>query len=121
MVSKDIAVEESGLKTESNAESGMKSGMKTENNAESGMKSGMKTDNNTESGLKATQKQILLLIKQNPQISITAIAETLKMAKSGIAKQMRQLQASGIIKRVGPDKGGHWETVEDVHSSRRKP
>ena len=92
---------ESGLK------SGMKSGLKTGDDAESGMKSGMKT----------TQEQIVMLIKQNPQISITAIAETLKMAKSGIAKQMRQLQASGIIKRVGPDKGGHWEIVEDIHSS----
>ena len=97
----------SGLKTGDDAESGMKSGMKNRKKAESGMKSGMKT----------TQEQIVMLIKQNPQISITAIAETLKMAKSGIAKQMRQLQASGIIKRVGPDKGGHWEIVEDIHSS----
>ena len=85
--------------------------MKNEKEAESGLKSGMK------SGMKTTQEQIVMLIKQNPQISITAIAETLKMAKCGIAKQMRQLQASGIIKRVGPDKGGHWEIVEDIHSS----
>ena len=85
--------------------------MKNEKEAESGLNSGMK------SGMKTTQEQIVMLIKQNPQISITAIAETLKMAKSGIAKQMRQLQASGIIKRVGPDKGGHWEIVEDIHSS----
>ena len=125
---KDIAAEESGLK------SGMKSGLKTGNDAESGLKSGLKTDNNVESGLKsgmksglktgddaesglksgpkATQEQILLLIKQNPQISFTAIAEELKLARSGIAKQMRQLQSSGIIKRVGPDKGGHWEIVK---------
>jgi predicted HTH transcriptional regulator len=50
---------------------------------ESGMESGMK------SGLKTTQEQIIMLIKQNPQISITAISETLKMAKSGIAKQIK--------------------------------
>jgi ATP-dependent DNA helicase RecG len=79
------------------------------------MKSGMKTDNDTDSGLKSglktTQEQILLLIKRNPQISFTAIAEELKMARSGIAKRMQQLQASGIIKRIGPDKGGHWEIV----------
>ena len=38
------------------------------------------------------------------------------MAKSGIAKQMQQLQASGIIKRIGPDKGGHWEILSEGKS-----
>ena len=98
------------MKTENNAESGlksgMKSGMKTDNDAESGMKSGMKT----------TQDRIIQLIKGNPQISIIAIAEELKLAKSGIAKQMQQLQALGIIKRIGPDKGGHWEIVSEGKS-----
>lgn len=82
----------------------MKSGMKTDSDAESSIKCGMK---------RATKERIILLIKGNPQISIIAIAEELKMAKSGIAKQMQQLQASGIIKRVGPDKGGHWEIVSE--------
>lgn len=25
---------------------------------------------------------------------------------------MKKLQEQGIIRRVGPDKGGHWEVIE---------
>ncbi|MBQ8051877.1 MAG: winged helix-turn-helix transcriptional regulator [Bacteroidaceae bacterium] len=74
---------------------------------ESGLKSGLK------SRLKTTQEKILSLIEENPNITYAEIVETLGMARSGIAKQIRQLQLIGRIKRVGPDKGGHWEIVEE--------
>ncbi len=31
---------------------------------------------------------------------------------SGIKKQIVKLKKKGIIKRIGADKGGHWEVVE---------
>jgi len=30
-----------------------------------------------------------------------------------IEKQLDKLKQKGIIRRVGPDKGGHWEIIED--------
>lgn len=41
------------------------------------------------------------------------IVEEQGMGRSGIAKQIRQLQLIGRIKCIGPDKGGHWEVVEE--------
>ena len=44
--------------------------------------------------------------------SIPQIAEQLGMNPRGIDKHLKALRELGIIRRVGPDKGGHWEVVE---------
>ena len=72
------------------------------------------TESGLKSGLKTTQEKILSLIEENPNITYAEIVEELGMARSGIAKQIRQLQLIGRIKRIGPYKGGHWEVVEDT-------
>ncbi len=81
-----------------NTETGMKSGMKT---SETGMKSGMKTED-----------AILELIRTNPKISHDALSEALGKARSSIGDQIAKLKVAGRLRRVGPDKGGHWEVVE---------
>ena len=63
------------------------------------------------STLKSTQKAIVDIIEINPQVTISQVAEQLKLNMRGIAKHFKNLQAQGIIRRVGPDKGGHWEVV----------
>lgn len=60
---------------------------------------------------KSTQKAIVEIIEINPQVTISQVAEQLKLNMRGIAKHFKNLQAQGIIRRVGPDKGGHWEVV----------
>ena len=72
----------------------------------SGQKSG------PESGPESTQKRIIKLLTDNPNITSRQIAENLKMARSGISKHLHLLQESGKIKHVGPNKGGHWEVME---------
>ena len=52
-------------------------------------------------------------IKANPQVSTRAIAQNLNMARSGIIKHLNKLQEFGVIRRVGPNKGGHWEIVSN--------
>ena len=63
------------------------------------------------STLKGTQKAIVDIIEENPHVTITQVAEQLKLNARGIAKHFKNLQVQGIIRRVGPDKGGHWEIV----------
>lgn len=70
------------------------------------------TKSGTESSTEKTVDKIIQLIKGNPQITSRAIAQKLSMAHSGVAKHLRNLQNSGIIRRVGPQKGGHWEVIE---------
>ena len=79
-------------------------------------KSGQETESGTESGAESgaenTKDKIIQLILSNPQITSRAIAKELDMALSGIAKHLHNLQATGRIRRVGPQKGGHWEVIE---------
>ena len=73
------------------------------------MKSGLKIDS-----------QIIALIEENPQISMTEIAMKLQRARSGIAKRLKAMQQNNLVRRVGPDKGGHWEVIIQNDSERDK-
>lgn len=54
----------------------------------------------------------MALISENQNITTIEMANKLSMARSGVAKQIAVLQKQNLIRRVGPDKGGHWEIVE---------
>ena len=60
---------------------------------------------------KSTQK-ILELIGQNSSVTRAELAEKTGLSDSGVKKQLKKLQKNGQLKRVGPDKGGHWEVVK---------
>ena len=66
----------------------------------------------SESGLKRTPAQIIEILEITPTASYEDIAVQLGKARSTIAKQIGNLQKAGIIRRVGPDKGGYWEIIE---------
>jgi len=40
------------------------------------------------------------------------LADQLSISRRAIAKQIKNLQEQGLLKRVGPDKGGHWEVIK---------
>ena len=40
-------------------------------------------------------------------------SQGLSPQESGVGKNMRELKALGKLKRIGPDKGGYWEVVEN--------
>ena len=39
------------------------------------------------------------------------MADKLEISRRAVAKTIAKLQSSGILRRVGPDKGGHWEII----------
>lgn len=61
---------------------------------------------------KTTQK-IMSLIKENPNMTIKELASTIGITEDGIKYHIANLKKKGLLKRVGPDKGGHWRVVED--------
>ena len=77
----------------------------------SGTESG--PESGPENGPENTINLIMQQIKANPQVSTRAIAQNLNMARSGIIKHLNKLQEFGVIRRVGPNKGGHWEIVNN--------
>ena len=62
------------------------------------------------SSQKSSQK-IIELITDDYTITTQEMANRLGISRRAIAKAIAILQNNGIIRRVGPDKGGHWEII----------
>ena len=60
-------------------------------------------------GGQKTRDAILSLIRSDNNITSTQMAERIGINRSAVSKHLKSMQQSGIIRRVGPDKGGHWE------------
>lgn len=61
--------------------------------------------------LTVNQKNILDIVKENPNISQEAIASELGLARETVNRNMKKLQESNVLKRLGADKNGRWEIV----------
>ena len=87
-----------------------------EKNAKATQKTTEKNIKTTEKNTRTTQKtteKILETIKGNPSASRAILAEVCGISQDGIKWQLKKLQDQGIIRRVGPDKGGHWEVIQN--------
>ena len=69
------------------------------------------TANDIKDSQKSSQK-IIELIQENPNVTTSEMAEKIGVTRRAIAKITSALQAEGVIRRVGPDKGGHWELIK---------
>jgi ATP-dependent DNA helicase RecG len=59
--------------------------------------------------LAESQRKIIGLIKENPYVSKKELSDKVGISTTAIDKNIKQLKKKGLLKRVGPDKGGHWE------------
>ncbi|KAF0218349.1 MAG: putative transcriptional [Geobacteraceae bacterium] len=59
-----------------------------------------------------TSVKILEAIRQNSRITIPELAVFAGVTERSVERNIRQLQLENRLRRVGPDKGGHWEIVE---------
>lgn len=57
------------------------------------------------------QQIIVSLIMKNPKISKKQIQIEGNLSKKSVDYNIRKLKEDGVIKHVGPAKGGHWEVV----------
>lgn len=69
------------------------------------------TQETTQKTQETTQK-IIELMKSEPMIAIEELAEKCGLTRDGINYNIRKLKNKGVIRRVGPDKGGHWEVIK---------
>lgn len=58
-----------------------------------------------------------MAIKENPKITRAELQNITGLSESGVKKILRQLQQKGLLSRIGPDKGGHWEIIDKYHPS----
>ncbi|MGI5062058.1 Fic family protein [Treponema denticola] len=59
------------------------------------------------------QQKIIASIKNNPYITQEELAEIVGIARLNIIKNMKKLQEQNIIKRIGADKNGYWQIIDE--------
>ena len=70
--------------------------------AAGGKKSGKK-------GGKKTEDRVLALLARNPKLTFAGMVTALGISRSAIQKHIARLKDAQRLRRIGPDKGGHWE------------
>jgi ATP-dependent DNA helicase RecG len=59
-----------------------------------------------------TSELILEILALSPRIALSEVAARINKSRRAVERAAAKLIAAGRLKRVGPDKGGHWEVVE---------
>ena len=72
------------------------------------------TEKTTKKNNKTTEKtteKIIRLMRENPQITNKELAAACDIAEDGVYWNTKKLRKNNVIRRVGGDKGGHWEVL----------
>ena len=75
------------------------------------IKSREKLTENREKPIKSREK-IIVLLSQDNSLSAAALAERIGITPKAVEKHIARMKAEGILKRIGPDKGGYWQILE---------
>ncbi|MDW7669657.1 MAG: HTH domain-containing protein [Bacillota bacterium] len=62
--------------------------------------------------LSKTQEKIIMEISKNNNITQKELAKILKVNERTIQRNTVILQEKGLLKRIGPAFGGHWEVIK---------
>jgi predicted HTH transcriptional regulator len=83
-----------------------------ENNQEYDQKATQKaTQKRPENMHDKTKNAIISEIKLDSKITTKQLSKKLNFGITKIKSNISKLKESGVIKRVGPNKGGHWEVI----------
>ena len=75
-----------------------------------GVKSGVES---REKNREKSREKIINIIRNNPTVTQLELSYMLQISTKAIEKHIKNLREDGIIRRVGPDNGGHWEVTND--------
>ncbi len=71
------------------------------------------TEGVTENVTEDRRRSLIAHIRQEMDISINKLAAQLGVSRRTIIRDIDKLKHDGRLRRIGPDKGGHWEVVDD--------
>lgn len=66
----------------------------------------------SEESSEETSGALLALLAKRPKLTAIAMAQSLGLTPRAVEKQLAKLKEQGRLRRVGPNKGGHWEVLE---------
>ncbi|MCK5146743.1 winged helix-turn-helix transcriptional regulator, partial [bacterium] len=58
-----------------------------------------------------TSVKILTAMQKKSSVTIPELADLIGVTERSIERNIRKLQDDSRLRRVGPDKGGHWEVL----------
>ena len=89
---------------------GHEKGMKR---AQKGHETTKKTTKKATKKTSAIQDEILNCLQKNPYATVKEVQMQFKsMTIDGIHYHIKRLKSMGLLKRIGPDKGGYWQVVD---------
>ena len=59
-----------------------------------------------------TVERLLEFLKDRPQSTQSDVVAFIGVNRSAIQRHLSNLKTTGRFRRIGPDKGGHWEVVD---------
>jgi ATP-dependent DNA helicase RecG len=62
--------------------------------------------------LSPNERTLYDLIRNNPSISKAAMSAKGNLTKKSVEYNLVKLKTNGLIRHVGPDRGGYWEVVD---------
>jgi len=62
--------------------------------------------------LSENQKQIIELVGGDNYITAYEIGKSIGISQRKVQENMAKLKEIGILKRIGPAKGGHWQIID---------
>lgn len=68
-------------------------------------------DLKTEMGLSKIQAEIVSRVLENGWVTQQELSTYVGISPRNIRKNMDVLKAKGLLKRIGPQKGGHWKII----------
>jgi len=63
--------------------------------------------------LSKLQRIIMTNMLQKPRITYAQLVNITGKSREAIRKNINSLKKAGLVKRIGPDKGGHWQITTD--------
>jgi len=73
------------------------------------------TNDTTNITINETQKKILLMISENPKITVKNLSEKIEIAERNIKSNIKILKDAGLLERQGATKNGRWVVAVDKH------
>ena len=63
--------------------------------------------------MEKTVEKIIEAIKNDRKITVKQLQLVTGLSRRGVEWQISRLKETGVLKRIGPDRGGYWEVNEN--------
>ncbi len=62
--------------------------------------------------------KIIRLLKENSKLTIPEMSKIIDVTERSIERNIENLKKKNVLKRIGPDKGGHWEIINEGNNEK---